>query len=36
LDRGAVDWKEVAELVKTSYQLAAPQRAVLKRVATKR
>lgn len=36
LDRGAVDWKEVAELVKTSYQLAAPKRAVLKRVATKR
>jgi hypothetical protein len=35
LDRGAVDWKEVAELVKTSYQLAAPKRAVLKRVATK-
>jgi hypothetical protein len=36
LDRGAVDWKEVAEFVKTSYQLAAPKRAVLKRVATKR
>jgi hypothetical protein len=36
LDRGAVDWKEVAELVKTSYQLAAPKRAVLKRVAAKR
>jgi len=26
LDRGAVDWKEVAELVKTSYQLVAPKR----------
>jgi predicted DNA-binding protein (MmcQ/YjbR family) len=25
LDRGAVDWKEVGELVKTSYQLVAPK-----------
>jgi predicted DNA-binding protein (MmcQ/YjbR family) len=31
LDRGAVDWKEVAELVKTSYQLVAPKRIAGKR-----
>ncbi|MGB8543616.1 MAG: MmcQ/YjbR family DNA-binding protein [Candidatus Acidiferrales bacterium] len=31
LDRGAVDWKEVAELVKTSYQLVAPKRIAAKR-----
>jgi predicted DNA-binding protein (MmcQ/YjbR family) len=31
LDRSALDWKEVAELVKTSYQLVA-----LKRIAAKR
>ncbi len=31
LDRGAVDWKEVAELVKTSYQLLAPKRIAAKR-----
>jgi predicted DNA-binding protein (MmcQ/YjbR family) len=31
LDRGAVDWKEVAELVKTSYQLVAPKRPAAKR-----
>jgi len=30
LDRGAVDWKEVAELVKTSYQLVAPKSLTLK------
>jgi predicted DNA-binding protein (MmcQ/YjbR family) len=26
LDRGAIDWKEVAELVAGSYQLTAPKR----------
>jgi predicted DNA-binding protein (MmcQ/YjbR family) len=31
LDRGAVDWKEVAELVKTSYQLVARKRIAAKR-----
>jgi predicted DNA-binding protein (MmcQ/YjbR family) len=31
LDRGALDWKEVAELVKTSYQLVAPKRIAAKR-----
>jgi phosphoribosylglycinamide formyltransferase-1 len=31
LDRGKVDWKEVAELVKTSYQLVAPKRIAPKR-----
>jgi len=30
LDRGAVDWKEVGELVKTSYQLVAPKRLLSK------
>jgi predicted DNA-binding protein (MmcQ/YjbR family) len=30
LDRGAVDWKEVGELVKTSYQLVAPKSLTLK------
>ncbi|MGD0544195.1 MAG: MmcQ/YjbR family DNA-binding protein [Candidatus Acidiferrales bacterium] len=36
LDRGAVDWKEVAELVKTSYQLVAPKRVAAKRRTAKR
>jgi hypothetical protein len=36
LDRGAVDWNEVAELVKTSYQSVAPKWVVAKRVTTKR
>jgi predicted DNA-binding protein (MmcQ/YjbR family) len=31
LDRGAVDWKEVAELVKTSYRLVAPKSLAAKR-----
>jgi hypothetical protein len=31
LDRGALDWKEVAELVKTSYQSVAPKRIAAKR-----
>jgi len=31
LDRDSVDWKEVAELVKTSYQLVAPKRIAAKR-----
>jgi len=26
LDRGAIDWKEVAELMAASYQLTAPKR----------
>jgi predicted DNA-binding protein (MmcQ/YjbR family) len=30
LDRGAVDWKEVGELVKTSYQLVAPKSLTLR------
>src|ERR1700731_4515287 len=30
LDRGAVDWKEIGELVKTSYQLVAPKRLLSK------
>jgi predicted DNA-binding protein (MmcQ/YjbR family) len=30
LDRGAVDWKEVGELVKTSYQLVAPKSSLSK------
>jgi predicted DNA-binding protein (MmcQ/YjbR family) len=36
LDRGAVDWKEVAELVKTSYQLVTPKRVAAKRRTAKR
>src|SRR5579862_2641026 len=36
LDRGKVDWKEVAELVKTSYQLAAPKRLVRNQATAKR
>ncbi len=36
LDRGAVDWNEVAELVKTSYQSVAPKWVVAKPVTTKR
>ena len=36
LDRGAVDWKEVAELVKTSYQLVSPKRVAAKRRTAKR
>ena len=31
LDRGAVDWKEVAELVETSYGLVAPKSLAAKR-----
>jgi hypothetical protein len=31
LDRGALDWKELAELVKTSYQSVAPKRIAAKR-----
>lgn len=31
LDRGAIDWKEVAELVAGSYQLTAPKRLTAKR-----
>ena len=31
LDRGAVNWKEVAELVKTSYRLVAPKSLAPKR-----
>ena len=31
LDRGAIDWKEVAELVAGSYQLTAPKRRAAKR-----
>lgn len=31
LDRGAVNWKEVAELVKTSYRLVAPKSLAAKR-----
>ena len=31
LDRGAIDWKEVSELVKTSYQLVTTKRPVAKR-----
>jgi predicted DNA-binding protein (MmcQ/YjbR family) len=31
LDRGAIDWKEVAELVAGSYQLTAPKRRATKR-----
>jgi phosphoribosylglycinamide formyltransferase-1 len=30
LDRGAIDWKEVAELVAGSYQLTAPKRLAAK------
>jgi hypothetical protein len=30
LDRGAVDWDEVAEMVKTSYRLVAPKTLVRK------
>jgi hypothetical protein len=36
LDRGKVDWKEVAELLKTSYQSVAPKRIAGKRLAAKR
>jgi predicted DNA-binding protein (MmcQ/YjbR family) len=31
LDRGAVDWKEVAELAETSYELVAPKSLAAKR-----
>ncbi len=31
LDRGAIDWKEVSELVKTSYQLFTTKRPVANR-----
>ena len=31
LDRGAIDWKEVAELVMGSYQLTAPTRRAVKK-----
>ena len=31
LDRGAIDWKEVSELVKTSYQLFTTKRATATR-----
>jgi len=31
MDRGAVDWKEVAELVETSYGLVAPKSLAAKR-----
>jgi hypothetical protein len=31
LDRGAIDWKEVAELVAGSYQITAPKRLAAKR-----
>jgi hypothetical protein len=31
LDRGAIDWKEVAELITGSYQLTAPTRRAVKK-----